>query len=303
MAASDAISNNLAADPQAAGNLRKLANSANTQEGIKAAAKQFEAYFLQMMLRSMRDTVSSDGPFDSQETKMFTEMFDQQISQAVAQGKGIGLAEILAAQVQQQLALASKGSSATEAKSIPFDLPQNASDTAVEQTADVAARLQDSTAPGASFVDKLWPHATEAAQSLGVAPHFLIGQAALESGWGKHELKTPDGGNSYNLFNLKAGSNWKGQTVEKQVTEYVNGKAVQSTEKFRVYGSYAEGFADYAKLLSSNPRYANVLNQDAEGFARGLQKAGFATDPAYAEKLQRILGSSAFRSAITDQVG
>lgn len=286
------VSNQLASDPQSLDSLRKFASSASTQDGIKAAAKQFESYFMQMMLRSMRQTLSQDSPFDSQETKTFTDMFDQQVAQTVSQGRGIGLADILAKQIEQQLP---QSAATATVRPVPYDLPPVASEKAPEQILDVPTLTSDSSTSGASFVNKLWSHAAEAAQSLGVAPHLLVGQAALESGWGKHELKAADGSNSHNLFNIKAGTNWKGSTVEKQVTEYVNGKAVQSTEKFRVYSSYEEGFADYAKLLTSNPRYSGVLNQDAQGFARGLQKAGFATDPAYADKLQRVIGSTALK--------
>jgi flagellar protein FlgJ len=79
-------------------------------------------------------------------------------------------------------------------------------------------------------------------------------------------------------------------------TEYVNGVPQTKLEKFRAYDSYAESFRDYAKLLRGNPRYENVLanaqEQDAAGFAQGLQKAGYATDPNYAAKLTRIIKQS-----------
>ncbi|MCX7628520.1 MAG: flagellar assembly peptidoglycan hydrolase FlgJ, partial [Methylophilaceae bacterium] len=146
-----------------------------------------------------------------------------------------------------------------------------------------------------NFVDRLWPHAVEAARTLGVAPHLLVAHAALETGWGRQELKTVDGAPSNNLFNIKAGRGWKGATVEKMVTEYINGQPVQSLERFRVYESVAAAFADYVALLAGSPRYAGVINQDAEGFVRGLQRGGFATDPAYADKLRRVIGSVALK--------
>jgi flagellar protein FlgJ len=289
------FSNQLAIDPQAVGSLHKLANGADSKEGIKAAAKQFEAYFMQMMLRSMRETISQDGPFDSQETKTFTEMFDQQVAQSISQSRGMGLGDTLAAQIEQQMNLIalSKHQPAGQAATAATSPAAGAT-----QSATVQPGQNSAAATNGAFVDKLWPHAVDAAKSLGVAPHLLLGQAALESGWGKHELKTLDGSNSHNLFNLKAGSNWHGPTVDKQVTEYVNGKPVQSTEKFRAYGSYEESFADYAKLLSGNPRYAGALNQDAAGFARGLQQGGYATDPDYGNKLMRVINSPAFRQQL-----
>ncbi|HEY3326471.1 MAG TPA: flagellar assembly peptidoglycan hydrolase FlgJ [Novimethylophilus sp.] len=292
MALAAPISNQLASNPQALDGLRKLANSADSTEGIKAAAKQFESYFLQMMLRSMRETVSQDGLFDSQETRSFTEMLDQQVSQNISQSRGFGLADMLVTQIERQLPQAN-GKTAI-VKPVSYDLAPVGTEARLPQAKEAPA----ATPSAGGFVDKLWPHAAEAAQSLGVAPHLLLGQAALESGWGKHELKGADGSNSHNLFNIKAGSNWKGATVEKQVTEYVNGKPVQTAEKFRAYGSYAEGFADYARLLTSNPRYSGVLNRDAEGFAQGLVQGGFATDPGYADRLLRVINSQAMRSQL-----
>lgn len=292
MALAAPISNQLASNPQALDGLRKLANSADSTEGIKAAAKQFESYFLQMMLRSMRETVSQDGLFDSQETRTFTEMLDQQVSQSVSQSRGFGLADMLVTQIERQLPQAN--GKAAIVKPVSYDLAPVGTQAQLPQGQEIPA----ATPSAGSFVDKLWSHAAEAAQSLGVAPHLLLGQAALESGWGRHELKAADGSNSHNLFNIKAGSGWKGATVEKQVTEYVNGKPVQATEKFRAYSSYAEGFADYAKLLASNPRYSGVLNRDAEGFAQGLAQGGFATDPGYADKLLRVINSQAMRSQL-----
>jgi flagellar protein FlgJ len=146
----------------------------------------------------------------------------------------------------------------------------------------------------AEFQGRLMPHALEASQATGIPARFMIGQAALESGWGKREIRAADGTPSHNLFGIKAGSNWKGAVVETVTTEYVNGIAHKSVEKFRAYASYADAFRDYANLLSSNPRYAGVMAQaaqgmNAEGFAQGLQRAGYATDPNYADKLSRII--------------
>jgi flagellar protein FlgJ len=220
-------------------------------------------------------------------------MFDQQIAQKMSQGKGLGLADLMLSQL---------------GKVVPADVPVQAvsGDGAVQGSNEESDRIvpaMGSTASSADkaptgFVDKLWPQAVDAAKSLGVSPHILIGHAALETGWGKHELKSADGTSSNNLFNIKAGSHWTGKTVSKEVTEYVNGKPVNSVEKFRAYGTPAESFADYAKLLSTNPRYSGALNQNADGFVRGLQQGGFATDPAYGDKLRRVIGSATLRSAV-----
>jgi flagellar protein FlgJ len=171
--------------------------------------------------------------------------------------------------------------------------PQSASQHAPAQAAEVVP------VPARGFINRLWTDAREASQATGIPAHFMIAQAALETGWGRSELRFSDGTPTYNVFGIKAGRGWQGAVAEATTTEYVNGVAQRSVERFRAYGSYAEAFRDYANLLTTNPRYAGVLNrQDAAGFARGLQQAGYATDPMYAAKLERIIGGQALRSGM-----
>jgi flagellar protein FlgJ len=141
------------------------------------------------------------------------------------------------------------------------------------------------------FIQALIPHAQNASETTGIPASFMMAQAALETGWGKRDIRGADGQPSHNLFGIKAGSNWNGKTVDITTTEYVNGQPVKMVDRFRAYDSYAESFADYARLLQSNPRYQQVLaqGQDAAGFAGGLQRAGYATDPAYAQKLMALI--------------
>ena len=122
----------------------------------------------------------------------------------------------------------------------------------------------------------------------------MVAQAAHESGWGRREIRNADGSSSHNLFGIKAGASWKGKTATVTTTEYVNGQAVKTQAKFRAYDSYAASFADYASMMKSSPRYAKVVaNADtAQGFAQGLQRAGYATDPAYADKLTRVINTT-----------
>jgi flagellar protein FlgJ len=145
-----------------------------------------------------------------------------------------------------------------------------------------------------SFQEKLAAHADEAAAATGVPAKFMLGQAALESGWGKREIRNADGTSSHNLFGMKAGPNWTGKTTTAVTTEYVNGTPVTRREKFRAYDSYADSFKDYASVIANNPRYEKVMASggDAAKFAQGLQKAGYATDPHYATKLTRIIRNS-----------
>jgi peptidoglycan hydrolase FlgJ len=270
----------LAADSQSLDKLRLQAKQSPDQ-ALKETAKQFESVFLNMMLKSMRDATPQDGVFDSEQTKMFTGMLDQQLAQAMA-SRGVGLADAMVKQLSRT----------------------QATTTAAPHELTAATRATTNAIPSAykadaqqSFVDNLKAPAEQASRSTGVPAHLILGQAALESGWGKREIKMADGSSSHNLFGIKAGKDWNGKVAEVTTTEYHNGIAGKQVERFRAYGSYAESFQDYAKLLSDNPRYAGVTGQtDAKAFAQGLQQAGYATDPKYADKLAGVIGSISARA-------
>lgn len=247
----------LAADPAALQRIRAQAHS-DKPGALRAAAQQFEALMLNTLLKSMRDTTRQDTPFDSDQTRLLQSMLDQQLAQVMA-ARGIGLADKIAGQL---------------APAAPAG-PRAAQD----------------------FVERFWPHAREAGRATGVAPRFILAQAALESGWGGAEIRNADGSASHNLFGLKAGRDWRGPVAEARTTEFVNGEPQPAVERFRSYASYAEAFADYAALLRSQPRYAAALQggQDATAFAESLQRGGYATDPMYADKLVRVIHSVALR--------
>jgi flagellar protein FlgJ len=146
----------------------------------------------------------------------------------------------------------------------------------------------------ADFV-RVHQQAADAAQAqTGIPAAFMVAQAAHESGWGRREIRNTDGSNSFNVFGIKAGSGWKGAVATVATTEYSGGQAHAQTAKFRAYGSYQEAFQDYAKMMKGNARYAQVVadSSTAQGFAQGLQRAGYATDPAYAAKLTRVINTT-----------
>lgn len=329
------ISGRFSLDAQSLDKLR-LQSRQEPGKALETVARQFEGVFLNMLMKSMRDASPQDGLFDSDQTRFYTEMFDRQLAQKLSTGKGIGLADMMVkqlsrstGQVVQAENIAAEGQSAAVALNQtqqPVDLhtpPPRLNRSKAQASVDlrtspsvldgsvpspIDSRLP-SSAPDHSkelgkaqkaFVDSIWPHAANAGKELGVAPHFLVGQAALESGWGKGEIRGADGKSSHNLFNIKAGSSWHGDVVETTTTEYVDGVARKGTALFRAYPSYAEAFNDYAKLMRDNPRYAAVLEngRDAAGFAGALQRSGYATDPLYADKLTRIVNSSAMRLAL-----
>ncbi|MYM38433.1 flagellar assembly peptidoglycan hydrolase FlgJ [Duganella qianjiadongensis] len=311
------LSNKFALDVKDMGSLKQSAR-ANDPAALKTAATQFEAMFVNMMMKSMRDATPQDGPMDSQTTKTFTSMLDQQTSQNIAK-RGIGLSDMLVRQLsrstqQQALAIgndAAAGSAAAgDASGGSFGGLASLMDARLQRAIAAAggagtASVDDNSAVPATstgsgsdhvrkFQQKLGAAAEEASRTSGIPAKFMLGQAALESGWGKREIKGRDGSNSHNLFGIKASADWKGKVVEATTTEYVNGKAQTRVERFRAYDSYADSFKDYAKLIATNPRYEKVMASagDATSFAQGLQKAGYATDPHYATKLASIIKRS-----------
>ena len=309
-----ASANGLAQDARALDGLRTKA-AKDPKAALETAAKQFEAVFMNMVMKSMRDTLPKDGAFGGSEMQMYQGMLDQQMAQGIASGKGVGLSDMIVKQLSRNLQVQQTPSSRAETlRKAVADVCASAPETVDEPCATVNAAARKSAgqvtraanAAGASatvasatasapkdFVERLWAEAKTAEARIGVPAEFMLGQAALESGWGKREILAADGTTSYNLFGIKATGGWAGKTVDAVTTEYVNGRAIRKVERFRAYDSYADAFADYAQLIGTKPRYAAALQQSsASGFASSLQRAGYATDPAYAEKLTRVINQT-----------
>ncbi|EXI68142.1 MAG: Peptidoglycan hydrolase FlgJ [Candidatus Accumulibacter adjunctus] len=310
MKAPDLATQRLVLDPAAAGDLRNRLRS-DPQSGVRQAARQFEGMLLHLMLKSMREATPTGGVLDSEQSRFFTAIGDQQLAQELASQAPLGFAGLIERQLARQHAGVAPTLSPARTPGLPTEAvlaarrpfaaataplpapPPPAATTSPAASADSARRPRD-------FVDRVWPHALEAATRTGVPAHFLVAQSALESGWGRRELRMADGSPSFNVFGIKAGRGWTGATVEVSTTEFVDGLPQTVRAKFRAYASYAEAFRDYAQLLSSQPRYANVIGQqDGVQFARSLQRAGYATDPAYADKLARIIGGNTLRQALS----
>ena len=284
------VSGSLAVSAQSLDKLRMQAKQSPDQ-ALKLVAQQFETVFMNMMLKSMRDATPQDGMFDSEQTKMFTGMLDQQLVQSMSR-RGVGLADIMIKQLSRSANTDVAQSRAQSALPTPV---RTASVMPVSYSDNFANVMKNSlsqpTPLQQDFVRRMTPHAVQASQETGVPTHLVMGQAALESGWGRREIRLPDGSVSFNLFGIKAGGNWNGKVAEVVTTEYRNGIASKQVEKFRAYSSYTEAFSDYAHLLRDNPRYAQVL-QSGHGnpeLAHKLQQAGYATDPDYANKLVKVM--------------
>lgn len=310
-ASSTDLSSRIAADASSLNSLKQAARE-NTPESVKEAAKQFEALFVNMMLKSMRDATPKEGIFDSEHSRTFTSMLDQQLSQKIA-NRGVGLADMLAKQMQggmnagvnpESLNIDSLNTESLDLES--GDIKRNGlgelaalSMRNTQRSAAAAPSSKEAVAEiprnAREFTAQMQAHAEAASQDSGIPAHLMLGQAALESGWGKRQITGSDGTASNNLFGIKAGPNWKGKTVEALTTEYINGVPQKRIEKFRAYDSYADSFRDFASLMQNNPRYGNVLENtgNAAGYAQALQDAGYATDPNYASKLKRVIASIA----------
>lgn len=274
----------------------RRAGKADSPEALRAAARQFEGLFMNMVMKSMREATPQDSPFDSQQSRMYTSMLDQKISDKFAQ-RSMGLADALMRQLSNNAhgkPVAEGGEETAPAAPKATGLSATPPAGAIPLEISSARQFPPRPAHVQAFQDKLADSANEAARATGIPAKFMLGQAALETGWGKHEIRNADSSASHNLFGIKATGNWTGKTVEVVTTEYVNGVAQKRMEKFRAYDSYEESFRDYASLLKNNPRYQNVIanGQDAAAFAQGLQAAGYATDPNYAAKLSRIITQS-----------
>ncbi|KAB7627193.1 flagellar assembly peptidoglycan hydrolase FlgJ [Alkalilimnicola sp. S0819] len=320
-------------DTQALSKLR-LDTRNPTPESAREVAKQFEGLFVRTMLKSMRAASFGDDGL-GQGGKQYRDMFDQQIAMQIGQGRGMGLAAQIERQLLQNAGLDAESAKPALNTSLegyarqPTAMRPSAARAAAASTpgaplADggIAAQAEGqgpaatappraAAAPSAApagkalwsnareFVQAVLPAARQVAQSVGLPVKAVVAQAALETGWGQHVIRKADGSSSHNLFGIKAHRDWSGDTVRVPTLEYRDGIARREQAAFRAYESVEHSIADYADFLRSHPRYAQVLQlgEQPEAYAEGLQQAGYATDPAYAEKIKRIMGSELLADA------
>jgi len=289
--------------------LRQAAQS-DSKAALPVVARQFEAIFTQMMLKSMREASMGDGLFDSQGGDAWRDMYDQQLSIVLSQGgRGLGIADMLERQLGGQSASAPASAALGPVHVRDTDGPSpsvagerdESLDSVMGATRRFGRRVlrwlpQDAQA----FVRDLAPYARRAARKLGVSMRALLAQAAQETQWGQHMPVRADGSSSNNLFGIKAGGGWGGVSVGVPTVEFEDGVAVRRQAQFRAYDSPAQAFADYADLIDSSPRYAQARGHgdDVRGFALGLVQGGYATDPAYAEKIAAIANGETMHKAL-----
>jgi peptidoglycan hydrolase FlgJ len=310
-------------DMSAFAGLRSAAQK-DSKSALPTVAKQFESIFTQMMLKSMRDASASMGDdiMGSQAADTYRDMADKQLSLTLSQGKGIGIADML---IRQLGGTPSKASSSNDlfagvtgdaSTAAAVSSPSDQSSGLMDSLERMLGRAGQAVGDGANavagavgklsasspeeFVQKLAPHAIEAAKKLGVSVRALLAQAALETGWGKH-MPAQGNTNSFNMFGIKAGGSWDGKRVNVPTLEYEDGVAVRRKDSFRAYDSPSDSFKDYADMVSSSPRYAGAVGRgdDVAGFAHALVKGGYATDPSYAQKLTDIANGPVMQQALS----
>jgi flagellar protein FlgJ len=277
------------------------------QAGATAkVARQFESLFVQMMVKQMRQASFGGGIFDSDRTRFYQDMYDQQLAVHLSQQGGIGLSEVMTRQLggetdQAQVTLGGlepywRSPVASALRASVAAIPDATESQSVEENAPEITNLDTPE----RFVQELWASAEAAADELGLPAEALLAQAALETGWGKHVMSGGDSGSSHNLFGIKADQRWQGSSVRQETLEYESGLAVRRRERFRSYESFEQSFQDYVAFVKGSPRYAEAISetQDPQAYFQALQDAGYATDPAYADKILRVMQGPEMRSAL-----
>lgn len=268
----------------------KAEASANSPEAARQAARQFEALFVQMMLKSMRD---ANAVLGEQQDTTYQEMFDKQIAMEMTRGKGLGMAELM---MRQLAGTAGNAAPADDSLRMPDRPPASITDTSTATGSSAAIDAdRDDFRPGTrdEFIRRIWPLAVRAGEKLGVNPRAIVAQAALETGWGQRQIRDDAGVSGNNLFGIKADRSWAGDRVAVTTLEFDNGLPKPQRAQFRAYPTLEAGFEDYVRFLKANPRYGEALQSggNAETYAERLQAAGYATDPRYAEKISAIIAS------------
>ncbi|ELA9195359.1 flagellar assembly peptidoglycan hydrolase FlgJ [Vibrio parahaemolyticus] len=269
------------------------------QEALHAAARQFESIFTSMMLKSMREANEGfeSNIMNSQNEKFYRQMLDEQMASELSANGSMGLADMIVAQLtagqgndRSETAMRDAANSAVEYRRVD---PKKARE--IEKRLIESGELSRASHTPAkfdspeSFVNSMKPYAEKAAKALGVEPSLLLAQAALETGWGQKVVQNARG-SSNNLFNIKADRSWQGDKVTTQTLEFHDNTPVKETAAFRSYSNYQDSFNDYVRFLNDNPRYETALQQrgDSESFIRGIHRAGYATDPTYADKVLQV---------------
>lgn len=292
----------------------KLASRQDSADASRGVAQQFESLFVQQMLAAMRSAARVDENSHSSYGNFYQEMHDKQLALTMAKQGGLGLTKF----IMQQMPGGQTGA-VQSGELLPLHNYREVAKPAVlpkmnyrsENPAVIVKPLvntdkssdsnpvkqaapQSNWDSAGSFIRDIFPQAKSAAKTLGISPGLLVAQSALETGWGKHVMTRSDGSSAFNLFGIKAGANWQGDTVIKPTQEFRNGVMQTEMAHFRAYNSVSESLNDYVSFIQSNARYQPALEHGGNDnhYIEALHKAGYATDPEYADKVLSILQRS-----------
>lgn len=287
-------------------NLRRGAQQGDRQ-ALEKTAEQFEAIFIHMMLKSMRDAddvlADEDSPFNSKEVKFYRGMHDQQMATEMAKTGSMGLKELIVQQLDPE------GSGVTPASlirrggnlsNLDWGSAVSKSNIDLANSNQMAGAVKKAAFESADeFVNSLMPAAKKVAGELGLDPKALVAQAAVETGWGQHMIHAGTGENTHNLFGIKADRDWQGNKQVVETLEYEQGIPQKQKAAFRAYDNFDSAMQDYVQFIKESPRYRDAVEQSAnpESYFKQLQLAGYATDPAYADKVLSVLNSDKLAAA------
>ena len=281
-----AMQRGLAVDSTSLDQLNHLAGR-DSRAAIRETARQFEALFMRELLKSMREATESSGLMGDESAGLGTQMLDEQWALKMT-GLPRGLGEMIERQLllQTQPGAAGAAGAADAAPAAALALPP--------ATATVRGPVAQPSTSQAAFVSQHRQAAQQVERESGIPASFMIGKAAHETGWGRSPIRNADGSDSFNLFGIKATPGWRGRVAEITTTEYVNGAPQRMVQRFRAYDNPIDAFRDYARLIGRSPRYAEVMQNlhSPRAFAQEVQQAGYATDPRYASKLERVINAT-----------
>ena len=283
----------------------KLNAREHSADASRSVAQQFEGLFIQQMLTAMRSAATMDESSHSSYLDSYQDMHDKQLALSMAKQGGLGIAKFIMQQLPggqddsgnggESLPLHQwqevKAGPAPETMNYRAENPAVVVNRLAEDDLAASQRAEQTWHNPTEFVGGVWSEAQQAAKILGVSAKALVAQSVLETGWGKHMMSRADGSPAFNLFGIKADSRWSGATVMKPTLEFRNGVMQTEIAHFRAYDSPAESLRDYVDFIQSNNRYQQALAHggDDARYLHGLQQAGYATDPNYADKILSIM--------------
>ncbi len=283
-------------------NTLQSAAAKDTPEARRETAQQFEALFIQMLLKNMRQASEGDDLLGGPQVEMSRDMYDKQLSIELAKGGALGIGELMLDKMGVPDDNNKKNSIDT-----PRDIRPEGNNTSLPPTVQPIT-LNTQTRTSNALAEKIQPHVSDfktpedfihklrssaesAARQLGTEPEAILAIAALETGWGQHVILGTNGASSHNLFGIKANKDWDKNHVTATTLEFENGIMQIRQEAFRQYASVEDSVQNFADFLIENPRYQKALDtiDEPRHFIEELHKAGYATDPDYTHKVLSVM--------------